>query len=293
MTSLVDHVEPWGPPPAHLQRLLTRERRLSERYPALFPLAVRVNRARRRWEWTLGNTRWTDSRLADDLEVRVKRHRSLLLRQLGESEMHLQHNKVTNLALAANKMNGLLIKPGETFSFNKVVGNCTRRRGYLEGMRLSNGEAVSGIGGGICQLANLVHWVVLHSSLFVTQRSEHSFDPFPDNGRVLPWGTGCSIVYNYVDLQVRNDTESTFQLRVHVGDRYLEGELRVDRAQERSYSVYGQNERFYRVGGEHFRANQIWRTVIDRRPATGWVRSSSEATAPSSSTSRKGCLCML
>ncbi|MEJ7629832.1 MAG: hypothetical protein WKF54_09595 [Nocardioidaceae bacterium] len=82
---------------------------------------------------------------------------------------------------------------------------------------------------------------------------------------MLPWGTGCSIVYNYVDLQVRNDTESTFQLRVHVGDRYLEGELRVDRAQERSYSVYGQNERFYRVGGEHFRANQIWRTVIDRR----------------------------
>ena len=152
--------------------------------------------------------------------------------------MYLQHNKVTNLALAASKMDGLLIRPGETFSFNKVVGNCTRRQGYLEGMRLSNGEAVPGVGGGICQLANLIHWMVLHSSLTVTDRSEHSFDPFPDNGRVLPWGTGCSIVYNYVDLQVRNDTDSTFQLRVGVGERYLEGELRVDRPQAHSYKVY-------------------------------------------------------
>lgn len=213
----------------------------------------------------VGDTDWSETRSRDGLELRVKQHKSLLLRQLGESEMYLQHNKVNNLELATAKVDGLLIRPGETFSFNKVVGNCTRREGYLEGMRLSNGEAVPGVGGGICQLANLIHWMVLHSSLTVTERSEHSFDPFPDNGRVLPWGTGCSIVYNYVDLQVRNDTDSTFQLRVGVGERYLEGELRVDRPQQHSYKVYAQNERFYRLGGEHFRANQIWRTAIDRR----------------------------
>jgi vancomycin resistance protein VanW len=146
-----------------------------------------------------------------------------------------------------------------------VVGNCTRRRGFVEGMRLSNGEARPGVGGGICQLANLVHWMALHSGLTVTERSEHSFDPFPDNGRVLPWGTGCSIVYNYVDLQLRNDTTSTFQLRTSVGDRYLEGDLRVSEEQPHSFRVYAANERFYRLRGEYFRANQIWRTVIDRR----------------------------
>jgi hypothetical protein len=53
--------------------------------------------------------------------------------------------------------------------------------------------------------------------------------------------------------------------RVSVGDRNLEGQLRIDTAQEHSYQVYGQNGRFYRLDGEHFRANQIWRTVIDRR----------------------------
>src|SRR6185295_7083492 len=133
--------------------------------------------------------------------------------------------------------NGVTIRPGETFSFNKVVGNCTRRKGYVVGMKLSNGEAEAGVGGGICQLANLLHWMFLHSPLTVVERSEHSFDPFPDNGRVLPWGVGCSIVYNYVDLVVRNDTAATFQLLVHVGERYLEGELLIDEELPCSYKV--------------------------------------------------------
>lgn len=265
MAALVGDVEPWQPAPERMQGLVRREERLTERHPALFPLAVRLHRARRRWRWLVSDTAWARSRSADDLEIRVKRHKSLLLRQLGETDMRLQHNKVKNLILAAAAFDGLVLRPGETMSFNRVVGNCTQRRGYVEGMRLSNGEAVPGVGGGICQLANLIHWMVLHSSLTVIERSEHSFDPFPDNGRVLPWGTGCSIFYNYVDLQVRNETDSTFQLRVSVGDRYLEGELRADREQPRSFQVYAENERFYRLGGEHFRANQIWRHVIDRR----------------------------
>ncbi len=64
----------------------------------------------------------------------------MLLRELDPDQMHLQHNKVTNLRLAASRMDGLVIAPGETFSFNRVVGSCTRRKGYVDGMKLSNGE---------------------------------------------------------------------------------------------------------------------------------------------------------
>ncbi len=239
--------------------------RLTERYPALFPLAVRVHRARRRLAWMRSTTPWSRRRSDVPLDFRVKKHNSLLLRQLGDSDMQLQHNKVTNLRLASDRMDGLLIRPGETFSFNKVVGNCTRRKGYLEGMRLSNGAAHAGVGSGICQLANLLHWMFLHSPLTIVERSEHSFDPFPDNERVLPWGVGCSIVYNYVDLVVRNDTAVTFQILVRVGERYLEGELRADQPTDVSYRVFGQNEHFMRHNWEYFRSNEIWRTVIDKR----------------------------
>lgn len=242
-----------------------RRQRWAERIPVLYPLAVRYHRVRRRIAWLRSSTPYARSRQVDDLPVRVKRHKSLLLRELGETEMWMQHNKVTNLKLACAQVDGLLIRPGETFSFNQVVGNATRRKGYVKGMRLSNGQARPGIGGGICQLANLLHWMVLHSPLTVTERSTHSFDPFPDNGRVLPWGVGCSIVYNYVDLQFRNDTERTFQLRVGVGERYLEGEILADEPSASSYRVFSRGERFLRVGADYFRRNEIWRTVIDRR----------------------------
>ncbi|MET9315061.1 VanW family protein [Kribbella sp. NPDC003505] len=245
-----------------------RRRRWSERVRLLYPLAVRYHRAVKRLDWMTSSTPYAATHDVEDLQVRIKRHKSLLLRQLGETEMWMQHNKVANLKLACAQVDGLLIRPGETFSFNKVVGNATRRKGYLKGMRLSNGQAKPGIGGGICQLANLLHWMVLHSPLTVTQRSTHSFDPFPDNGRVLPWGVGCSIVYNYVDLQFRNDTDQTFQLRVGVGDRYLEGEILADVPAPSSYRVFAKDERFLRAGAEYFRRNEIWRTVIDRRTGT-------------------------
>jgi vancomycin resistance protein VanW len=163
----------------------------------------------------------------------------------------------------------VVIRPGETFSFNKVVGNCTRRKGYVVGMRLSNGDAKAGVGGGICQLANLLHWMFLHSPLTVVERSEHSFDPFPDKNRVLPWGVGCSIVWNYVDLVVRNDTDTTFQVHTWLEDRHLRGELRADRPVEHSYRVEAREEEFVRIrsgGGDRvWRRNEIWRSLVDRR----------------------------
>jgi vancomycin resistance protein VanW len=239
--------------------------RLTERHPWLFPWAVRAHQLRRHVQWLRPGTRWAGAHHGQNLTVRVKKHASLLMRELSEDEMVLQRNKVVNLRLATRHTDGLLIRPGETFSFNKVVGSCTRRKGYVEGMRLSNGDAVSGVGGGICQLANLIHWMVLHSPLTVVERSEHSFDPFPDKGRVLPWGVGCSIVYNYVDLVVRNDTETTFQLRTWVAERHLKGELRADRPVPTSYSVEARDEEFLRIDGRVYRRNEIWRTTRDKR----------------------------
>ena len=254
--------------PLELPARLTTPPRLTQRHPGLLPLAMRVHRARRRTTWA--RQRWSRSvvfardRAGTALPVRVKQHGSLLLRELDADQMHLQHNKVTNLRLAAARMDGLLIRPGETFSFNRVVGNCTRGKGYVDGMKLSDGSAESGVGGGICQLANLVHWMFLHAPLTVVERSEHSFDPFPDRGRVLPWGVGCSIVYNYVDLVVRNDSERTFQLVVGVGDRYLHGQLLADELPDFSYKVEARGEQFLRHDGQVFRRNEIWRRVIDR-----------------------------
>ena len=248
-------------PPA----LRDRGPRLTERIPALYPLAVEILRLRGELRWRRSGIDWATRRTTNDLPHRTYRHKSILLRQLGDSEMWMQHNKVTNLRLAADRIDGLLIGPGEEFSFCRLVGRTTKRKGYLEGMLLDNGEASPGVGGGICQLANLLHWMVLHTPLTVTARSEHSYDPFPDHGRVLPWGVGCAVYYNYVDLRFRNDTDATLQLRTRVGSKYLEGEVRADRPLPYSYSVYGKDESFFQRGDEWFRRNEIWRDLTDRR----------------------------
>jgi vancomycin resistance protein VanW len=260
-TAHIDAGSPTFQPPARL----FAPPRPTQRHPWLFPWAVRAHRVRRRLRWLCSGTDWAGTRASRDLPVRLKKHASLLLRELSPAEMVLQRNKVVNLRLASARVDGLLIRPGETFSFNKVVGSCTRWKGYVDGMRLSNGDAVAGVGGGICQLANLLHWMFLHSALTVVERSEHSFDPFPDKGRVLPWGVGCSIVYNYVDLVVRNDTAATFQLRIRVDERHLRGELRTDRPTATSYRVEARHERFWRHEGRVFRQNEIWRTSVDKR----------------------------
>jgi vancomycin resistance protein VanW len=269
-TVLVLSSQPAAPVAHHTDMSTLTRRRPTERFPWLYPFAVRVHQLRRHVAWLTSHTRWaTRAAGTPELPVRVKKHGSLLLRELSPDEMELQHNKVINLRLASVRTDGVVIRPGETFSFNKVVGNCTRRKGYVVGMRLSNGDATAGVGGGICQLANLLHWMFLHSPLTVVERSEHSFDPFPDKNRVLPWGVGCSIVWNYVDLVVRNDTDTTFQLRTWLDDKHLRGELRADRPVEHSYKVEARHEEFVRVrsgGGDRvWRRNEIWRGLVDRR----------------------------
>ena len=125
-------------------------------------------------------------------------------------------------------------------------------------MQLSRGKAISGIGGGICQIANLIHWLALHSPLTVIERSQHSYDPFPDEGRVIPFGTGASIFYNYVDYRLRNDTPHSFQLRLWLTEKTLEGELRCDHELPHKYRVKEINHAFLKIDGKFYRRNEIW-----------------------------------
>lgn len=127
----------------------------------------------------------------------IYQQRSLLLRSLEGVEGKLQLNKVVNLAIVCRCLDGVMIRPGETFSFCKLVGCPTQRRGFREGLELSFGKPRSGIGGGICQSTNLIYWLALHSELEVTENHHHTCDPFPDQGRVLPWSTGAAVFFNY------------------------------------------------------------------------------------------------
>lgn len=237
---------------------------LSHRHPLLYKAAVAYHRMRRRLAWLRDRRRFV-SKHEGQLDYLVKRHSSRLIKVLGDSDRRLQENKVVNLRIITPLIDGVRIHPGEVFSFCRLVGKPTRKRGFLEGMELSMGRAQSGVGGGICQMANLLNWLVLHSPLTVTERSAHSFDPFPDQNRSMPFGTGCAVFYNYVDFAFRNDTDETFQLKIWMTETDLWGELRSAKEIAETYKIYEEQHRFLKRGEVFFRSNEIWRRVMERK----------------------------
>lgn len=217
--------------------------------------------ARRLW-WQFGGTKFASKRTKTPLPVVQAAHSTPLLRQLRDVDMQLQYNKIVNLKLAVSHLDGLLLRPGETLSYWRCIGKPTARRGYLEGMVLFCGTFRAEVGGGLCQLSNLIYWMTLHTPLTVTERYRHSFDVFPDANRTQPFGSGATCVYNYRDLMIRNDTQQTFRLSLRVTEQDLEGEWRGERPLEHRYEIEERNHRMeLEPWGQYSRHNQLWRLV--------------------------------
>lgn len=84
-------------------------------------------------------------------------------------------NRTTNIRLASNKINGVVLMPGEEFSYNKVVGQRTAAAGYKTAAVYVNGRVENGIGGGICQVSSTLYNTALRANLEIVQRSNHRF----------------------------------------------------------------------------------------------------------------------
>lgn len=236
---------------------------LSSIHPVIERCSVFLRRFKRRMKWYFEGVPCSLNLSEDILPVSVMNHQSLLLRKLEGTNQTLQRNKVDSLRKACKSMDGVLIYPGETFSFWKLVGHPTESRGFPQGLQLSFGKLVSRTGGGLCQLSNLLHWMILHTPLTVTERHRHDFDPFPDYRRTVPFGTGATVFYNYLDFMFRNDTEYVFQVRTWLDDMYLHGEIRADRKLPFYRTIQERNHRFVRIRGEVYRENELWRIITD------------------------------
>lgn len=234
--------------------------------PFTYELSKRKCIALRRIKDLLSDSKFSHHRSAAPLPILIYNHNSLIRRKLGNTELELQENKAVNLSIAAPKINGILIHPGETFSFWRLVGPDSARNGYKEGLTISNGKPARGVGGGMCQFTNLIHWMVLHSELTVIEHHHHDgLDLFPDFKRQIPFGTGTSIVYNYLDYRILNNTGSTYQMLVWSDGEYLRGELRADKPQDNSYHIHSENEFFSEEEGVVYRNGTVYRDTIDKR----------------------------
>lgn len=232
--------------------------------PTCYQISVWKERQIRNFKNRLDKNRLATMISKDQLPNIVKGHTSIILRKLLSVDMALQVNKKTNLEIASQKINGLIIRPGEIFSFWYLVGEPTFKYGYKRGLVITKNGLTSDIGGGLCQLANMIHYLVLNSPLEVVELHHHSDALFPDDRRRVPFGTGTSVFYNYLDYRFKNNTSQNIQLLLWVSEDTLCGELRSEEAFPYRYKLKERNHHFRKVKGKFYRISQVYRIVIDR-----------------------------
>lgn len=191
----------------------------------------------------------------------------ILFRKLNGVDMQLQINKAKNLEIAGKKIDGIIIQPGEVFSLWNLVGKTSKRKGYLEGLTVSDSSLGKGRGGGLCQLGNLIHYLVLHTDLEVIEKHHHSDALFPDEKRRVPFGTGTSIAYKRLDYKFKNTSNCPVQLRIWQDDTMIYGELRGTEPINYKYRLVEEDHHFAMENGIFYRNSKVYRIKTDK--ATG------------------------
>ena len=111
-------------------------------------------------------------------------------------------NRKSNLALAASKLDGHLLQPGEVFSYNNRVGPRTESRGWKTAHQFQDGQIVDGVGGGVCQSSSTLYNAVLMGGLKIVERHNHSLPV-----AYLSPARDASVSYGHLDFKFANNTD--------------------------------------------------------------------------------------
>lgn len=128
---------------------------------------------------------------------------------------HSIENRVFNISLAASRLNGILIPPGQTFSFTKTIGDVSTFTGYKQAYVIENGKTVLGDGGGVCQVSTTLFRAALNAGLPIIERNPHAYRVGyyeQDSGP----GIDAAIYSPTVDLKFKNDTEHYILVQSYV-----------------------------------------------------------------------------
>ena len=124
------------------------------------------------------------------------------------------YNRSTNIELAAKKLDGYVLMPGETASYNQIVGQRTKVAGFKEGAAYSNGKVVQEVGGGICQVSSTLYNAVLYANLEIVERYNHGFAP----SYVKP-GLDATVSWGGPDFKFKNNRDYPIRIRTNTSGK--------------------------------------------------------------------------
>ena len=125
-------------------------------------------------------------------------------------------NRIYNIGLADSRLNGILIPPGETFSFLETVGDISAVTGYKQAYIIKSGRTVLDDGGGVCQVSTTVFRVALNTGLPILERTAHAYRvSYYEQGGFKP-GLDATVFYPGVDLKFKNDTPAHILIQAYI-----------------------------------------------------------------------------
>ncbi len=247
----------------------TKQRKLfCDINPTCYAISMKKENCRRYIKDLMSDERFSHTFRSDRLPNLVSSHSSKLIKTGPGIDRTLQENKAVNIELACARLSGLIIHPGEVFSFWRLVGKTTEKRGYKNGRVIIGNKIVPGLGGGLCNLGHTIHRIVLHSPLAVTEFHSHSDALGPDEGPRVPFGTGTSICFNHIDFRFRNTTDQDVQLMAYCENGMLFAELRSERAFPWQYTLVEEDLHFRKEGERFYRNSKIYRETIEKESET-------------------------
>lgn len=244
-------------------------KRITQRFPWLLPLRTRQRKFCFYQGMRLDQNHYAKTRREDPLPVELYTSSCPMVNPDTGFDLIYQENKVHNLKLAAAPINGLLIRPGETFSFWMSARHADREIPYREGLTEIDGKLTTTKGGGLCMITNLLFWVFLHSPLTIVERHGHPRKDFPEPPSDAPLGVDATVAEGWLDLKVRNDTGRTFQIGISFDETHITGTLRMERDEGICYRVYNGPVTYAKENGEIIESVDIIRERISRE--TGQV----------------------
>ena len=246
-------------------RLGSKEKLFCERGPVHYWISEKKEITKRHIKNVTTRKRFCDNISGIELPNVVHSVSNALIKKGPGIDPESQINKATNIMIACSKINGLILEPGEEFSFWNTVGKTTKRNGFKAGRVIKGNDLTIGIGGGLCNLANSLHLVILHSPIQVTEVHYHSDALAADPGGVrVPFSAGTSVSYNYIDFRFRNNTHQQIQLLARVSDEKLFVELRSERPFKRLYEIEEEDHHFTQEDGTYYRVSKIYKVTYDR-----------------------------
>lgn len=239
-----------------------KRKRFTERFPFLLPLRKFQRRIFFYLKMYFDSNTYSRKKGTSPLEHQIFSTKSVMINPNSGYDIKYQLNKVENLKLAANSINGVVIEPGETFSFWMLVKNAEKNGSYKEGLTVVNNRTVAVKGGGLCQISNMLFWLFLHTPLTIVERHPHSAETIPHpKGSEIPVGVDATIAEGWLDLKVKNNTDESFQILISFDNDTMYGSILSNREQLISYKVESSNVRYVKENNKIYRYNEIYKVM--------------------------------